>query len=386
MIKRLTRSAIATVLALSLLLFAACGAKPIPKISYTVTPVEYAEVDFHTELWNDFLRGADEDSTATASNDYKVSSYAKGAAELSRPLPVTLTWDGEEGVSEYIVEYATDFNFIDRKQVEVEGNSVDIYNLYSGTDYYWRVYPAYASASAYATYTFTTANAPRNLYIDGVSNVRDIGGYTTEDGFNVKQGMLYRGGRWNVTWGSKLSLDITEKGIETVVNDLGIKTELDLRGDTSSGIENGRMTNDAIPEIEYLLYGCTWSAGASGTRMYRVNKDMLKRIFEEVLGKEESYPIYFHCNIGTDRTGMIAYLVNGLLGVPQKTLQIDYLLSNFGNIGSSRSLSGDMTEYVNLIDTYDGATYAEKVENFLLNDLGVSMAALETIKTVMLEG
>ena len=39
--------------------------------------------------------------------------------------------------------------------------------------------------------------------------------------------------------------------------------------------------------------------------------------------------LYFHCRIGTDRTGTVAYILEGLLGVPEEDRIQDYELSFF---------------------------------------------------------
>ena len=56
------------------------------------------------------------------------------------------------------------------------------------------------------------------------------------------------------------------------------------------------------------------------------------------LGTPGALPAYFHCLIGTDRTGITGLLLLGMMGVEEETLYRDYLMSNFANIGGSRSL------------------------------------------------
>ena len=48
-------------------------------------------------------------------------------------------------------------------------------------------------------------------------------------------------------------------------------------------------------------------------------------MLEVVAGKN----LYFHCRIGTDRTGTVAYVLEGLLGVPEEDRVEDYELSFF---------------------------------------------------------
>ena len=71
---------------------------------------------------------------------------------------------------------------------------------------------------------------------------------------------------------------------------------------------------------------------------------MIGNIFR-IIANEDNGSVYLHCNIGTDRTGMISYLLGTLVGIPQADLYRDYLYSNFGNIGGSRDLSALTGKY-----------------------------------------
>ena len=347
------------------------------KITYTVSPCSGETVDFHTEIQRAFFDGIKKGS-AVASNDYLVSDYARGVRELGRPDPVILSWSGEDGVDNYYLELALNEDFSDGTVYLVQGKTFNAYNLFSGSEYFWRVAPSSDRLKNSTVYSFNTAEGVRNIFVDGITNVRDMGGYLTENGAKVRQGLLYRGGMWNAAWTDTLSLNFKSTGLKTIVKDLAIKSEIDLRGQGDS--ERGNMSDSSIPQIRYFYYGCSYSSG-----LFPANNETIRRIFEETLSVESNYPIYFHCAIGTDRTGMLAHLIGGVLGVSDADLQVDYLLSNFGNIGSSRSLTGDMNNFRATILAKSGATYKEKVENYLKEDVGVSASAIEKIREIMLE-
>ena len=64
--------------------------------------------------------------------------------------------------------------------------------------------------------------------------------------------------------------------------------------------------------------------------------------------------IYFHCRIGTDRTGTLAYILEGLLGVTDEERLEDYELSFFfGLINRHRFYS------------YDASSSVSKTEKFV---------------------
>ena len=77
---------------------------------------------------------------------------------------------------------------------------------------------------------FTTGTF-RALYVDGMFNFRDLGGYPTINGKTIKYGKLYRSAE--VKSDNPAQGDITAKGINEVVNNLNIDVEIDF-GDYSS--------------------------------------------------------------------------------------------------------------------------------------------------------
>lgn len=53
-----------------------------------------------------------------------------------------------------------------------------------------------------------------------------------------------------------------------------------------------------------------------------------------IAGLPYNYPIYFHCNTGANRTGSLAYFINGLLGVSYEDLVKDFKLTSFSVYGN----------------------------------------------------
>ena len=312
----------------------------------------------HTELQTTYLAG-----------NYKlVLSYATGKEELSRPLPITLKWELVSGVNTYIVHLSENSDFSNEKVLEASENQIDIYNLKINTVYYWYVI---CNEEKTVTKTFKIdATGPRNLYVDGITNVRDIGGYKTESGKYVKQGMIYRTARLNEN--ESTSLIITPDGIKEMLDILKVKSELDVRKVDEAGITSSPLGDS----VNYFHVPMT-----SGGNYLLINKDVIKDVFK-VLGNEENYPIFVHCSIGTDRTGVVCFLVNALLGVSEEDLYRDYLFSNFGYIEGTRTYSA-IEKYIQTINSKSGDTLSAKTENYLLS-IGVSASDIQTVKKMML--
>ena len=358
--KRITALLLVLITVLSL---SACSSAP--KLTEYEQPL-----DFHTELQQAYL-----------DDDYaNVMSYAEGAQELSRPNAVTLSWEHKSKKTEYyLVNISESSDMSNSREYIATENTVDIYNLKIATQYYWTVTAVYNDGTEVISEqgTFTTDDCtPRNIYCDGITNMRDLGGYITEDGYKVKQGLLYRSGRWNENETDTPEAMITEQGI-AVLQELGIKTEIDLRRVDNN--EVGALTDTGIvPGINYIQRPMIADYPFKG-----LNIEEKQKFFSD-LANEDNYPLVFHCAIGTDRTGYLAYLVGGLLGVPREDLYRDYLYSNFGDIGDFRTLFNVKYYYMDPIDKYPGDTLSEKVEAYLL-EIGVSQSDIDSIRNIMLE-
>ena len=178
-----------------------------------------------------------------------------------------------------------------------------------GVTYYWE------SANDSNIHGLVKATGNRRFITTSVRNVRDLGGLevdTDNDGTvdgTLKYGRLFRG--------AKLSSSNTD-----VVNltKLGITEELDLRG-SSEGAGDARFSNFQPREItNYLINPTTHNAN------YTVFRQALVDTMLDVIANQN---IYFHCKIGTDRTGTMAYFLEGLLGVSEEDRVQDYELSYF---------------------------------------------------------
>ncbi|MBP5248471.1 MAG: tyrosine-protein phosphatase [Lachnospiraceae bacterium] len=315
---------------------------------------------------------------AIADGYENVNKYATGTKEWSIPEPVKHTWTitsrkkGDPVSFEMKLSESPDM--ADAKIFTVTEPFCDVYNLKIGTKYYWTVTAKFSDgseATSRVTEYITADTAPRVLYIDGVTNCRDLGGWRTFEGQRVRQGMIIRTARYNDD--GKESLNITEKGIDTMVNTLGVKTELDLRRDeirTESALGAG---------VNYI------NIPMAGTVVSKIRDydEKLRQVIG-VFAVEENYPIAVHCSIGTDRTGLVCFLINSLLGVQENDLYLDYVFSNFGHISSLRKASEIKEQYLRVINGFPGRTLPDRTEKYLL-EIGVTQEEIDAIRNILLE-
>ena len=118
---------------------------------------------------------------------------------------------------------------------------------------------------------------------------------------------------------------------------------LDLRT-AGELVDRGRFPVDLVPVsyhhlpvLEQIWDSDAIEAGADGVAFLILRyEEMLSSgaasiaTAVELLAESDSYPAVFHCAAGKDRTGVLAAVVLGLLGVPADSITDDYGLSRGG--------------------------------------------------------
>ena len=235
---------------------------------------------------------------------------------------------------------------------------------------------AYTKTLGGEEFTFTTEDlAPRTFRIDTPSgtpadNVRDVGSWPLMGGGKMNQGVILRGGHLD----GFLSAT-AEQRTASYLTTLGLKTEIDLRkfGLDEPGEYEGVTTSFAADNCAFYNFGLGYDA-ANGTQIGADdNGNFTNQVhnFFSTLGTQGRLPAYFHCRIGTDRTGVMGMLLLGLMGVDEDVIYRDYLMSNFANIGGTRGREVPETflRYLLRGNCNDGKYVYDD------NDYGLSVAA-----------
>ena len=340
------------------------------------TSFVHPDYDIHSDLQYRYL----------SSGYNRVSSFANGQKEESKSRGLHLDLGEFEDEEEPLfIQVSKNADFIDVEIFEVEEGSFYLPNPLLDQNYFYHASKDKGELeNAETQIAYSLALGPRNLDIDGITNVRDLGGYVSKLGGVVKQGLYYRGGRLNVSETNTFKLDITEEGYQELTKRIGVKTEIDLRMNDSGSYpsyanEFGFIDNSTFEDIEYKNFPLDWTQ----SDMMKQSKPMIGEIFH-TLAEPGNYPVYLHCNIGTDRTGMISYLLGTLLGIPQEDLYRDYLYSNFGKIGGSRGLDNITNKYqVDLLSMGESNLY--KDVRAYLNGCGVADEEMDAIVELFLD-
>jgi protein-tyrosine phosphatase len=173
--------------------------------------------------------------------------------------------------------------------------------------------------------------------LEGNLNLRDLGGYASALGGEVRTGCLFRSDELHALTDSDLD----------VIAALGVRVVFDLRNDAERRLKPSRLWDGAevhereTPSHEPTSAGRTladdivsgWVGEADDDQFSGVYIDLLTRLAPELRRIVElaadavDRPLLFHCAAGKDRTGIAAAVLLGLLGVPDDTILDDYELT-----------------------------------------------------------
>ena len=238
--------------------------------------------------------------------------------------------------------------------------------------------------SAAASFT-TSPQAPRWIaweWKDG--NFRDLGGWRTVDGGRVRTGLIFRSAGLNegsVSGLAKGRSRLTVEDRNYMTGKLGIKTDLDLRTRRETG---GMESSPLGAGVRFVQRSSPFYSGMF-TPEGRKTMGENFRLFCD----RKNYPICFHCAGGADRTGSLAYVLNGLLGVGKEDLERDYESTFYPEMPwVDDPKHGRGTQHFDKgFGTYEGpsgGTLQHRIALYLL-DCGVTRKELQQFRDIMLE-
>ena len=247
-------------------------------------------------------------------------------------------------------------------------------------------------------------NLPHVIELVGASNLRDIGGYRTQDGRTVRRGLVFR---------SAALAGLTDADL-AVVSALGLRTICDFRGvEESERAPTPVARLERAPDIVHVPIEPTVGAGlrdilatkeATGEALFAVlerayaayaltSKAQYRTVIDRIL--DGGTPLLFHCSAGKDRTGFGAAALLTALGVPWDTVVDDFEATNRlwrRDTVPASDLPPDIRESLLKADrtllkaAFDAAIHEYgSIEAYFDAALGLTPLRIERLRAIMLE-
>ena len=171
----------------------------------------------------------------------------------------------------------------------------------------------------------------------GCDNARDLGGLPTVDGRVTRRGVFLR---------SDTVQDLTPADVTLLMETFGLRTVIDLRAHEEAAREGrgplayedvayynlsflpGRWVMPDDPRFPLLVRDFETRDRVEHYLDYlRLAGDAVARAIH-LLAQPDNGPALFHCAAGKDRTGVLAALVLGIVGVEPEAIIADYEITN----------------------------------------------------------
>ena len=310
--------------------------------------------------------------------------------------PIQLTWDDDGSFDGATVKFWSTEDYSDLRETQVSvknGKAVaELANLFRATKY--RVQVVNGSDVSQG-FEFTTGDYPRTITMGGVHNVRDIGGFMTSYGVRTNQGLMYRGYYIDdKSGGHGVNYSDEVQKVQEEVMQIGYEIDLQKSSET-----NGRTASALNSDVTPCDYKCLTLVSYENF----LKQDSFKNLPEvmHIMAQSDEKHTYFHCWGGADRTGMLDFFINAILGVSYTDIIEEFELTTQTNnkrCHMHNSSSAHYPKFMNAFingytdgdvkwDSYDpDATVNENCEKWLLEVAKVDAADIERIREIMLPG
>ncbi len=331
-----------------------------------------------------------DDNYASVSIVSQYTNNGRPSTRLDVPEPVRLKWDtAASGTATVTVYYDQALTKEVWTWTATKGSTYfDVYNLIPGETYFCTVVDN-ENADFLLKGTFSTEGRRRMLKVsdtesaNNANNCRDLGGLKAAGGKRIKYGMIYRGTNLTGTTAAE------KKYLAEFMN---IGLDNDLRDGSGGSSNRDNPFQNTSYDVVYCGpgygTGIGSTTGSSLTNPERAAETMQAFIDCALRGKAS----YFHCYIGSDRTGYWGFLLESLLGVSPKDASIDFELTGFAGRITSGDRPRNATNYTYYqgMDYFKGKSYyngnmQETVIQYLTDELHISSEDIQAFLNAVLE-
>lgn len=353
-------------------------------------PTQASDITFSIMDWQDMKFDVSVENLAarkylanvayTASDASVVAQY-NVAPPTRRDLPnaVMIPLPENDGMRSMILDCSNMVDGVGSTIVAEPGSTeAYLYNLLPQQDYRYSV--MYDGGEMLTQGTFHTTGHLRMIHAPSAYNIRDLGGWTTQDGRRTTYGHLYRGSTLNGY------VNASSEDLLQLQTTMGVGAEIDLRYQESYDKDQGCGTSAFGFRLGDNYYFAAANDYLAADLSNAATKQRLKAEFEFILKHfRKGNAVYYHCAWGADRTGFFTMLLEGILGVELDQIYKDYELTSFSAApGATNRLKTAFQDRIDVIQALSGETLRDKFENYFLNQMGVSQADIDYFREVML--
>lgn len=334
--------------------------------------------DIYVNIENDAVHDYMSDVCYAPEDTSVVLDYTKGRqARLDIPRPAVIPVPPLEADT-ITIQYVATESLPTTIGIPKGTTEALVYNLLPNNTYRYRII---ADEKTVAEGEIVTTGQVRMVYTPHGRNIRDLGGWPCAGNKTIKYGRLFRGAELNgVHTSDSTDLDI-------LTNQIGIASELDMRA---------WYNEDNGVTVFGFLNASQAGAWQAATYYYTSNSGQLpedlttysfqyrwRREFEFIVNNlKQQRPVYMHCANGANRTGYLACLLEGLLGVGYSDLIKDYELTTFSKRTETKEKIEPVIEFINNLE---GETLQDKFNSYFINYLSVKQTDIDYFRSVMLE-
>ena len=352
-----------------------------PNVEKFLTEVTYQDKDWSSTSIYDYYGGYNGKKYDENGNLDEANGKVVKSPKSDKPQDFSIRWKSNPDGGEIKFHLEDKLGWKRDQTLEAGTCYVNFTNLVPNDEYTYSV--TFADGTEITKGSFKTKGHLHQVFFpNSCRNGRDLGGWETTDGKMVKYRMVYRGGRMQAETVSPIS------GKNEILAE-GIGAQLDLRG------ESDVLSKPVFDGLEF----CAPIIESGGSTMLEQDGGIkTKQCFEFVVNSlRNNKPVYFHCSLGRDRTGTLAIVLLGVLGVREGDISKEYELTYFAPKGYSIALSEDYTTFQNNRTKWvyqptakffwdkagSNGTFAKGVENYLL-EIGVSQKDIDDFRSMML--
>lgn len=356
---------------------------------HCITTADQWYVNIENPLVADYMNEVDYSDDCDAYQNTYIEQYCYQPTDYRKDQPrgVQISWDQAQTNQCVVLSRQKDFSVID-ETITVPDNATTacLFNMLPGETYYYAVK---SGENIIKQGHFYTTGQVRMIYLESMRNMRDLGGWPTTDGHRLRYGRLYRGGEMNNSYSITYPNDhtISQEDAKYMIDVMNIRLDMDLRDNRDMLLNDDDPLNDMnhteLEGVEYRNEMVNYNPGYFDYSGYYFNQRWGRSLKYIIATLKSGGNVYFHCTWGADRTGILAFLIEGLCGVPEDILSKDYELTCFNVSGRHRQQSYFVYD-VNYIKTLRGNTLAEKIATYFLN-AGVTQQEIDDLRAIMIE-